>query len=150
MKRVFPLVAALFVAALVLSLSACPSPVGLHNQPASKLTVIIKNFATPDGNYALPGGAKGGAWAANLQNNNDVVLKNGAGSSNVLTVTATSYVFTLVPTGSWARPWYPATKGNAWDGNNQQNFLLEGIPQGLDISVTIDGATVPATITPSF
>ncbi|HOJ99739.1 MAG TPA: hypothetical protein PLW34_09265 [Termitinemataceae bacterium] len=132
-----------FLGGVLFLFSSCADPLGLHNQEAAKVTFVIKNFSNLSGSYAIPGDFN------NWDNSTSVItLKDGKGTSSVLAITRSAIKCTVVPVGSWTRPWYPATQGNAIDEtqNVYHNFYISGITLGDEVTITIDGSTAPATI----
>jgi hypothetical protein len=131
---------------LLLLLAGCADPLGLHNQKQTLAVFELVNFPLGDGDYSVCGDWQGADWDNSKAN---ITLKGGAGISPVQSVKSSNVKFTVVPVGSWGRPWYPATAGNAPDetqNNIQWNFLVQGIPMDAEITIVVDGGTKPATL----
>lgn len=147
MKKAF--IAALLVLVVVV-LAGCPDAAGLHNQPAATITIKFVSFPTPNGDYAIPGNYNGPDWAGTNATTR-VTISDGTGTSGPITMGSDTIDFTLTPTGSWDRGWYPATIGNLEDGGGPlKNFRVSDLPLGGSGTITINGSTKPATISVSW
>lgn len=131
---------------LLLALTGCADPLGLHNQKQTLVIFELVNFPLGDGDYSVCGDWQGADWDNGKAN---ITVKDGAGVSPVQSIKSSDIKFTVVPVGSWSRPWYPATQGNAPDesqNNIPWNFLVQGVPMDAEITVVVDGGTKPATL----
>jgi len=144
----------LFFAALVtaagLSFTGCPDVNGLHNQQAATLTIVFTNF--PDsvtGDYSIPGDFNGDEDWENGIDNIDIVMKNGEGTSNQFSVTASWVKFSLVKTNdtSWLRGWASEVSGNAADNGKYVNFWSDVDLTAGEITLTVDGSSGTAVVT---
>ncbi|WP_144082990.1 hypothetical protein [Salinispira pacifica] len=136
--------------AAVVMFAGCAENALLHNIDAAVYTFELVNFPADDGDYAIPGDFNG--W-----NNGDgeggvpITLTDGAGTSEEVNITVSTFIFSITELGTYNRPWYPATEGNSVDGfsGDSWNFQIEDLVLGTRGTITIDGSTVPATITVS-
>ena len=123
----------LSLTALTLTFTACPSAEGLHNQQELLVTFEFSGFYDTSGNaisgnYSIPGNFDGNDGWDNT--NVDVVMKNGKGSSNEISVTTSDIQWSLVPVNDWSRPWYSAgvSEGNGADGSSgNRNFYIDNL-----------------------
>lgn len=130
----------------VLVMAGCADPNGLHNQKQSLVTFELINFPLADGDYCVSGDWQGTDWDNSRTN---ITLKDHKGVSTEQTIKSNSVKFTVVPVGTWGRPWYPATTGNAPDetqNNIRWNFEVQGIPSDTELTITVDGGRKPAEI----
>ena len=137
----------LLAALLALGLSSCADENGLHDQNALLVTFEFSGFGEDiSGDYAVPGNFDGtDAWD---NTNVDVVLKNGAGTSNPIAVTIQNIQFSLCPTGAWTRPWYKKgeVEGNGSDSGTMHNFYIDGLDLDAgEITLVIDASSGTAT-----
>lgn len=141
-------------------LCGCADANGLHNQQASQITIKFINFEmAADGEYSVPGGfVSKDDWNLSDHVYTDAMLtiKDGEGTTTVTqTCILREFDFTLVPVGSWLRPWFPAVSGNASDptnGNKYWNFGVwatscGAVTLGIPATIIVDGSTSPATLT---
>ncbi len=143
----------LFTSVIALSglfFTGCPDVNGLHNQQAANLTIVFTNF--PDsvtGDYSIPGDFNGDEDWENGIDNIDIVMKNGEGTSNQFSVTATWIKFSRVKTKdtSWLRGWSSEVTGNAADNGKYINFWADVDLSAGDITVTVDGSSGTAVVT---
>ncbi|MDR1467861.1 MAG: hypothetical protein LBT00_01060 [Spirochaetaceae bacterium] len=148
-KKTAMVVTALLVmafAGLPLFLAGCADPQGLHNQKQTLVTFELVNFPLGDGDYCVSGDWQGTNWDNSKAN---ITLKDRAGVSAVQSVKSSDVKFSVVPVGSWGRPWYPLTQGNTPDesqNNTPWNFLVQGIPMDAEITIVVDGGAKPATL----
>lgn len=144
MKKIFSAAGVLLAAGFVcLGLTGCPSAEGLHNQEAAEVTFVFTNFPeTISGNYSIPGNFDGNtSWTKQIDDI-DIVMKNGEGTSNPITVTTQNIQWSLVETGdtAWNRLWYPTVKGNGSDSGVMRNFYIDGLDLSAgEITILIDG-----------
>lgn len=113
---------------LCFALASCADADGLHNQPELLVTFEFSGFGDVSGNYSIPGNFDGNNGWDNTKI--DVVMKNGRGVSNEISVTTTNIQFSLCPTNEWTRPWYAAgsCEGNGADGSNgMRNFYIDNL-----------------------
>ena len=126
----------------------CADANGLHNQTAAKVTFVFSNFSDISGDYTIPGNFNKWDNSKSL-----ITMKNGEGTSSVITISDSNIEFTLIPVkdSSWRRPWYKKgeLEGNGADrgtaGNPNQNFYIDGLDLNSgEITLVIDGSTVTA------
>ena len=130
----------------ILFLAGCADPNGLHNQKQSLVTFELVNFPLSDGDYCVSGNWQGTNWDNSRVN---ITMKNGKGISVEQSIKSSYVKFTIVPVGTWGRPWFPATMGNAPDetqNNILWNFEVQGIPMDSQLTITIDGGKKPAEL----
>ena len=109
-------------------LSSCADADGLHNQPELLVTFEFSGFGDISGNYSIPGNFDGNNGWDNTKI--DVVMKNGRGVSNEISVTTSNVQFSLCPVNDWSRPWFSAgaCEGNGADGSNgNRNFYIDNL-----------------------
>ncbi len=140
MKKVFINCFVLFFIMTSLIFISCADVNGLHNQQAANVTFRFVNFGDDiEGNFAIPGNFD------NWDNTTvDVSLTKGRGTSVKIPVTESNIQFTLVPTGSWNRPWYSKglLEGNGSDSGKMRNFYIDGLDlDSGDITVLIDASS---------
>ncbi len=132
------------------ALTSCPNANGLHNQQAAKMTIVFTNFPeSVTGNYSIPGDFNGDeAWENEIENI-DVVMKNGEGTSNEFTVTATWVKFSLVKTKdtSWLRGWSSEVQGNSADKGKYVNFWSDIDLSAGQVTLTVDASSGTAVLT---
>lgn len=149
-----------FLSIFLFVITGCPDATGLHNQQASQVTIKFINFETlADGEYSVPGGfLSKDDWDISdyVYTDSMITIKDGEGTTNVTqTCILREFDFTLVPVGSWLRPWFPTITGNASDPTNANKYWNFGvwatscgaITLGIPATVIVDGSTNPVTLT---
>jgi hypothetical protein len=132
---------------VVLLLTGCADPDGLHNQKQSLVAFEFINFPLADGDFAVSGNWQGSKWDNSKAN---ITIKSGKGVSAVQSVKSSYVKFTITPVGVWSRTWFPATMGNAPDetqGNVRWNFEVNALPMDVEATITIDGSKKPVDVT---
>ena len=149
MKKIFikTLSAALLSLALIFGLASCADADGLHDQNALLVTFVFTGFGDDiSGDYSIPGNFDGtDSWD---NTNTDVVLKNGEGTSNPISVTIPNIQFSLCPKDEWTRPWYKKgeVEGNGSDKGVMRNFYIDGLDLNAgEITLVIDASSGTAT-----
>jgi len=149
MKRMIFMKGLVFTAlfALALTLTSCADVSGLHNQQAAKVTFKFVNFPVEDGAYSIPGSHN--SWNNKAEN---ITIKDGTGTASAVNVTTSSVEFTLVKKDNWLRPWAKPDGGKINGAGREgadyyRNLLAEGIPLGMDVTVTVDGSSATAKVT---
>ncbi len=132
---------------LVFSLGGCADEDGLHDQNALLVTMKFTGFGDTSGEYSIPGNFGGtSSWD---NSNVDVVMKDGEGTSNQISVTISNIQFSLCPVNEWTRPWYQegVCEGNASDSGTMDNFYYDGLDLSAgEVTLIIDassGTAVP-------
>ena len=149
-KKITVLVASLVLVSAGLTLTGCPSAAGLHNQKELLVTFEFSGFGDISGNYSIPGNFDGNnAWD---NTNTDVVMRNGSGTSNEISVTSANIQWSLVPVDDWNRPWYSAgvTEGNGADGSSgNRNFYIDNLDLDAGTATVVvkmeNGVAVPSS-----
>lgn len=139
-------------AALLIGFAAiftgCADVNGLHNQQSVNVTIVFTNFPTDvTGEYSIPGSFDGDTAWEKENDECDIVMKNGEGTSNAIKCTSEWIQFTLVKVDDWTRGWFPTVKGNAADGSKYCNFYSAIDLSSSEITVTVDGSSGTASIT---
>ncbi len=142
-------VLALFTLCLF-AFTSCPNAQGLHDQPELLVTFEFSGFGDISGNYSIPGNFDGNnAWD---NTNTDVVMRNGSGVSNEISVTSANIQFSLVPLNDWTRPWYKAgeCEGNGADGSSgNRNFYIDNLDLNAGKATVVvkmqDGKATPSS-----
>lgn len=138
-------IALLFIAVAVLAFAGCDG--SLHNTPISYVTLKVVNLPVPDGtSLSFCGGFNGNSWD---YSKNIFTVTGGAGEwAEDSSILASELFFSITAEGDWLRPWFPATEGNEPDyANGNQNFSVEVPMDGGSHLITVDGSTIPATVT---
>ncbi len=132
----------LLLLACTLLLAGCADVNGLHNQMATEVTFVFKNFPdTVSGQYTIPGNFNN--WD-NTQTT--ITMKKGNGTSEPILIAEKSIQFTLVKTGEWLRGWYPEVTGNGSDAGVMRNFYIDNLDLTAgEIVLVIDGSAATAT-----
>jgi len=142
MKRLSVLIVTLLPLLLTLSCDGV-----LHDTAASFIKVEIINLPAPSGVYSLAGTFGTDPWNNTTRT---FSLSNGSGSYDGSTDTPVfeaNLAFTIVPKGSWDRPWLGPTKGNDSSALPANGGFKLTIPMDGDThTITIDGGTNPATL----
>lgn len=134
----------LFIAVAVLAFAGCDG--AMHNTPLSYVTVEVINLPVADGTVlSFAGSFMNDSWNNAMRT---FTVTGGAGSYTTGSEVISSPLSWSLPVeGGWARPWFPATEGNADDFGNMQNFSTAIPMDGGSHVITVDGSTNPATVT---
>lgn len=144
------LFAAIICTLCLFSFTACPNAQGLHDQPELLVSFEFSGFGDISGTYAIPGNFDGNnAWN---NTNADVVMRNGSGVSNEISVTSPNIQFSLVPVNDWNRTWYKAgeAEGNGADGSSgNRNFYIDNLDLNAGTATVVvkmqDGMATPTS-----
>ena len=119
----------------------------LHDTPASYLKVNVQNMPMENGPYSLAGNFGQNAWDNKTRIFTVTAGKGSYDGSSDTPIFSSTVTFTVVPKGSWARPWLGATSGNDATALPNYGGFKMTVPTGGGVhTLLVDGATNPATL----
>ncbi len=142
-KCIFRLITSLTLLFLLIS---CDT--SLHNTAASFLIFELEHMPNMvSGTFVISGTFATDSWSNSTRTFEMVNGKGEYDGSLDTFITESELSFTIVPEGSWDRPWAPATLGNdATSMPAYEGFSIVVPVDGEIHTITIDGSTSTATI----